>query len=244
MELDIQLQVKNKSLVCKKVRFCIFLTRPRRVRLCCWAVISKATGSGTSSPASSWATPDGEGTECDCETESGPGNPPSRECKTLLPEKHTIPTSPRHLFGPIKKASFVFPLFDKESCLPAIHSWLQNTLFTRNSKVCMKLRVIWHRTLSPQTILDSRTHSSLETGTLFWGVSKQTWVFSFPWANSNKVHLMGSELRVVQFSCSIFHVIVFHKFHHTSSILIDIRVANVSSFSHVIFQILPTSTRR
>ena len=58
------------------------------------------------------------------------------------------------------------------------------------------------------------------------------------------VYLVTLKLCVVKFLQRIFHIFSSQIFHDTRAIFEDIRVTNISSLSHVIFEVLPTSCWR
>lgn len=53
---------------------------------------------------------------------------------------------------------------------------------------------------------------------------------------------MGTEPRVVQLLDGILHVLVAEELYHASAILEHIGIAHITSFPHVILQVLPTAT--
>ena len=54
-------------------------------------------------------------------------------------------------------------------------------------------------------------------------------------------HLVGSESRIIQLLYSIFHVFITQELHNTSAIFENIGKTNITSLTHMVFQILPTS---
>lgn len=66
----------------------------------------------------------------------------------------------------------------------------------------------------------------------------------YPWQSQHYTYLMRAEFGVVQLSNSIGHVFFAHKLYNSGPISVDVCIANVASFTHVVLQILPASTLR
>ena len=60
--------------------------------------------------------------------------------------------------------------------------------------------------------------------------------------HKNNTYLMGAEFRIIQFPACILHVLISQEFAHTSTIFVDICITHITSFSHVILQVLPASS--
>ena len=52
---------------------------------------------------------------------------------------------------------------------------------------------------------------------------------------------MGSESRIIQLLYSVFHVFVTQELHNASAIFEYISKTNITSLTHMVFQILPTT---
>lgn len=63
----------------------------------------------------------------------------------------------------------------------------------------------------------------------------------YPWQSNRYTYLMRAEFGVVQLSNSIGHVFFAHKLYNSSPIPVDVGVANVAGFTHVVLQILPAA---
>lgn len=59
-----------------------------------------------------------------------------------------------------------------------------------------------------------------------------------------KINLMGSELCPIQSTQGILHVFPSKEFHHSFTVPLDISKTYVSCLPHVIFEVLPTASRR
>ena len=59
---------------------------------------------------------------------------------------------------------------------------------------------------------------------------------------NNKKNLMRTKTGVIQLFYGVFHIFISKKFYNTSSIFEDIGITNITSFSHMVFKILPRAS--